>query len=102
MVGESCDDSCAGLSHTGRKVWSSFAILELIGHFYCVTVIKHSMSLRRMKSYTRTSRWKWYVSVTRERSEIRDYVESLKWNEEKELSYERNDSVEFLKLKWNE
>jgi len=85
MAGESCDDSCAGLSHTRRKVRSSFAILELIGHFYCVTVIKHSMSLRRMKSYIRTSRWKWYVSVTRERSEIRDYVESLKWNDEKEL-----------------
>jgi len=56
MAGESCDDSCAGLSHTGRKVRSSFAILELIGHFHCVTVIKHSMSLKRMKSYIRTSR----------------------------------------------
>ena len=49
MAGESCDDSCAGLSHTGRKVRSSFAILELIGHFYCVTVIKHSMSLKERK-----------------------------------------------------
>ena len=49
MAGESCDDSCAGLSHTGRKVRSSFAILELIGHSYCVTVIKHLMSLRRIK-----------------------------------------------------
>ena len=57
MAGESCDDSCTGLSHTGRKVWSSFAILELIGYFYCVTVIKHSMSLKRMESYIRTSRW---------------------------------------------
>ena len=47
MAGENCDDSCAGLSHTGRKVWSCFAILELIGHFYCVTVIKHSMSLKK-------------------------------------------------------
>jgi len=46
MAGESCDDLCAGLSHTGRKVWSSFAILELVGHFYCVIVIKHSMSLK--------------------------------------------------------
>ena len=34
----------------GEKVWSTFAILELIGHFYCVTVIKHLMSLRRMES----------------------------------------------------
>ena len=48
MAGESCDDY-TGLSHTGRKVWSSFAILELIGHFYCVTVIKHSMSLKERK-----------------------------------------------------
>ena len=47
MVGESCDDSCAGLSHTGRKVWSSFAILELIGHFYCVIVFLHSMSFKK-------------------------------------------------------
>ena len=47
MAGESCDDSCTGLSHTGRKVWSSFAILELIGHFYCVTEIKHSLSLMK-------------------------------------------------------
>ena len=31
----------------GEKFWSSFAILELIGHFYCVTVIKHSMSLMK-------------------------------------------------------
>ena len=45
MSRESCDDSCTGLSHTGRKVWSSFAILELNGHFYCVTKIKHSLSL---------------------------------------------------------
>ena len=88
MAREGCDDSCAGLSHTRRKVWSSFAILELIGHFYCVTVIKHSMSLRRMKSYIRTSRQEWYASVTCKRYEIKDYVESLKWNEEKELSYE--------------
>ena len=47
MVGESCDDPCTGLSHTRRKVWSSFAILELIRHFYCVTVIKHSTSLKK-------------------------------------------------------
>ena len=33
----------------GEKFWSSsYAILELVGHFYCVIVIKHSMSLRRM------------------------------------------------------
>ena len=47
MAGESCDDSCAGLSHIERKVWSSFAILELIGHFYCVIVILHSMSFKK-------------------------------------------------------
>ena len=47
MEGENCDDSCAGLSHTGRKVWSSFAILELSGHFYCVIVTLHSMSFKK-------------------------------------------------------
>ena len=30
-----------------EKVWSTFAILELIGHFYCVTEIKHSLSLMK-------------------------------------------------------
>ena len=100
MVGESCDDSCAGLSHTGRKVWTSFAILEFIGHFYCVTAIKHSMSLRRMKSYIRTSRWKWYASVTCKKiwNKALCWVLKVKWG--KELSYEIKDSVEFLK--WNE
>ena len=47
MAGESGDDSCAGLSHTVRKVCSRFAILELIGHFYCVTEINHSLSLMK-------------------------------------------------------
>ena len=32
----------------GEKFGVAFAILELIGHFYCVIVIKHSMSLKRM------------------------------------------------------
>ena len=58
------------------------------------------MSLKRMKCYIRTSRWEWYASVACKRSEIKDYVESLKWNEEQELSYEIKDYVEFLK--WNE
>ena len=40
--------------------------------------------------------WAWLAKVLI----IKDYVESLKWNEEKELSYEIKDSVEFLK--WNE
>jgi len=35
----------------GENFWSSsYAILKLIGHFYCVTVIKHLMSLIRMES----------------------------------------------------
>ena len=50
---ESCDDSCAfGASHTGRELLSS----SYTRYFYCVIVIKHSMSLRRMESYIRISR----------------------------------------------
>ena len=92
MAGESCDDSCTGSSHTGRKVWSSFAILELIGHFYCVTVIKHSMSLKKNEKLHTNLK----IRVICER----DLQKVLKWNEEKELSYEIKDYVEFLK--WNE
>ena len=35
MVGESCDDSCASVSHTGRNVWSSFAILIYRAFLLC-------------------------------------------------------------------
>ena len=32
----------------GENFWSSsYAILKLIGHFYCVTEIKHSLSLMK-------------------------------------------------------
>jgi len=81
MAGESCDDSCAGLSHTGRKVRSSFAILKLIGHSYCVTVIKHLMSLRRIKV---TNEPKDASTACKVRM-IKNSVEFLKWNEEKVL-----------------
>jgi hypothetical protein len=41
-----CDDSCIFFeSRVAREVWgSSYAILALTVHFYCVMVIKHSMS----------------------------------------------------------
>ena len=97
MVGESCDDPCTGLSHTGRKVWSSFAILELIGHFYCVTAIKHSMSLKEWKVTCEPRDKKdmqaWLAKVL----VIKDSVEFVKWNEEKVLSYRIKDSIEFSK-----
>ena len=93
MAWEICDYSCAGLSHTGRKVWSGFAILELIGHFYCVTVIKHSMSLRRMNEpQDKKDMRAWLAKVL----VIKDSVEFVKRNEgKKELSYQINDSIEF-------
>ena len=95
MAGESCDDSCTGLSHTGRKVWSSFAILELIGHFYCVTKFKHSMSLIRMKVIYEPQDKKdmraWLAKVL----VIKDSIKFVKWIEEKVLPYRINDSIEF-------
>jgi hypothetical protein len=39
--------------HGRRKLWWLMCLTVL---FYCVIVIKHSMSLRRIESYRRTSR----------------------------------------------
>ena len=98
MAGESCDDSCVGLSHTGRKVWSSFAILELIGHFYCVTEIKHSLSLMKNGKVTYEPQDKkdmraWLAKVL----VVKDSVAFVKWNEEKVLPYRIKDSIELSK-----
>jgi hypothetical protein len=66
--------------HGRRKLWWLMCLTVL---FYCVIVIKHSMSLRRTK-VTDEPRDKndmqvWLAKVLM----IKDYVEFLKWNEEK-------------------
>ena len=50
MTGERYDDSCAfNVSHSGRKVWSSYyAFLVSTVHLMC-NVIKHSINPKRIE-----------------------------------------------------
>jgi hypothetical protein len=81
MAGESCDDSCVfSVSSTWRKIWgSSYAILVWVWE---LKVTDEPQDKNDMQA--------WLGEVLM----IKDYVEFLKWNEEKVLSYElRNNFI---------
>jgi hypothetical protein len=80
---------------SGRKLWWLMCLTVL---FYCVIVIKHSMSLEDQKStQDKNDMQAWLVKVLM----IKDFVEFLKWTEKKVLPYElRNNFILHDVIMW--
>jgi hypothetical protein len=89
MAGEGCDDSCAlSVSRTWREVYgSSYAILVLTVHIYCVMVIKHWNEFKYKTKLHMNEKIKNYMQVWLAEV-LKDSVEFMKWNEENVLPYD--------------